>query len=121
MAGHAPYIMPDGRSLAAVMRAEQQPTKQAKKASNSSRAKDEMWGQLQFSKVGTVLRLGHPYTCSLSAHYPHGPSPTPSFPLRRGQPCLMLSWPRSGPSSVWATGGGGSGSTTSCCATWQAR
>lgn len=50
------------------MRAEQQPTKQHKKA--SSRAKDEMWGQLQFSKrsamsdaelaeIRAIERVGH--------------------------------------------------------------
>lgn len=57
--GHAPYIMPDGRSLAAVLKAEG-PThgSLSSKRKNSTRPKDELWGQLQLNKVSATV------TCS---------------------------------------------------------
>lgn len=49
--GHAPYIMPDGRSLTAVLRAEGPTQGPSSKRKNSTRPKDELWGQLQLNKV----------------------------------------------------------------------
>jgi hypothetical protein len=54
--GHVPYIMPDGRSLAAVLKAEG-PThgSLSSKRKNSTRPKDELWGQLQLNKVSETV------------------------------------------------------------------
>lgn len=43
--------MPDGRSLAAVLRAEGPAQSSSKQQRKQARPKDELWGQLQHNKV----------------------------------------------------------------------
>jgi hypothetical protein len=53
MAAHAPYIMPDGRMLASVLRAEagSQETMRRKKRPTAAQGKLELFKQLEASKV----------------------------------------------------------------------